>query len=402
MAPSTVGPIAIDAAGSVLVTSNDTFASLFAATGTSVWSTPISGRVTPYAIAAGPSGGSAVVGTFGDAIMNTISYSGSSGTAFLTSAGGADVFVVKLDDTGLPLWAKSFGDDKDIQWAFGSVVDALGNIVVTGMFQGALNFGGGPLTALGISDVFLTKLDSSGNHIWSKRFGGGWAAMGLSVATDTSGRVYLLANAGQPVDFGGGAAVDAGIVLASYDSNGNYLWSKSYGEAASSGAVNVGPQGEIIVALSCSGTVDFGGGALADGGGIDVCLARLGAGGEHVWSKRFGGTLDQGAKALSVAPSGNIAISGEFAGQIDLGGGTMTSAGKRDIYVAEFDPSGKHLWSRGFGNAEEDLSGGVAMDGAGHLFLSGSVIGTIDFGGGDFVASQPQATTGFLASFVVP
>jgi hypothetical protein len=63
------------------------------------------------------------------------------------------------------LWSKSFGN-AGFDVATATAIDSAGNVVVTGYFQGTVDFGGGPLTTAGEDDIFVAKLDSSGNHLW--------------------------------------------------------------------------------------------------------------------------------------------------------------------------------------------------------------------------------------------
>jgi hypothetical protein len=83
-----------------------------------------------------------------------------------------DIFVAKYAGSdGHHIWSTRFGDvSNDAGNAV--AVDATGNVVVTGSFSGIVNFGGGSLTSsAATADIFLAKFSSSGNHVWSKRFG---------------------------------------------------------------------------------------------------------------------------------------------------------------------------------------------------------------------------------------
>jgi len=58
--------------------------------------------------------------------------------------------------------------------------------------------------------------------------------------------------------------------------------------------------------------------------------------GKHLWSKGFGDENYQGAGAVAVDASGNAMVTGYFDGTVDFGGGALTSAGSFDIFVAKF------------------------------------------------------------------
>jgi hypothetical protein len=71
---------------------------------------------------------------------------------------------------------------------------------------------------------------------------------------------------------------------------------------------------------------------------------RLDGEGNHVWSRRFGDSQDQFAYGVAVGPSGSVGLTGEAGGAVDFGGGDL--AGKsNDVYVAKLDNAGAHLWN---------------------------------------------------------
>src|SRR5439155_1371909 len=79
---------------------------------------------------------------------------------------------------------------------------------------------------------------------------------------------------------------------------------------------------------------------------------------------------------------GSVAVSGNFAGTIDVGGGVFTSAGSTDLYVAKYDPSGAYLWSKHFGDPANQTVRNMSIDTSGNLLLTGLTQGPVDFGGG--------------------
>jgi hypothetical protein len=71
--------------------------------------------------------------------------------------------------------------------------------------------------------------------------------------------------------------------------------------------------------------------------------------GNHIWSKRFGGGGAVPAYAVAASASSDVVIAGAFDAPVDFGGGTLTTSGQADIFVAKLDPDGNHIWSRAFG-----------------------------------------------------
>jgi hypothetical protein len=304
----------------------------------------------------------------------------------LTSAGGRDIFVAKFDAAGTHLWSKRFGDVNS-QDAYGIATDGLGNVVVTGYFMGTVDFGGGVLTSTGGDDVFVAKFDAAGTHLWSKRFGDAGTQWARSITTDGSGNVIVTGEFGGTVDFGGGGLTSAGsldIFVVKFDAAGAHLWSKRFGDAndQSAYAITADGSGNVVVTGFFWGTVDFGGGVLTGAGGRDIFVAQFDAAGVHLWSKRFGDASDQYAFGITADGSGNIIVTGDFYGTMDFGGGGLTSAGGRDIFVAQFDAGGTHLWSKRFGDASHQYAFGITADGSGNVIVTGQFLGALDFGGG--------------------
>jgi hypothetical protein len=154
-------------------------------------------------------------------------------------------------------------------------------VVATGWYYGSVDFGGGSLKTAGDSEIFLAKFDTNGNHLWSKGFGGMYGDEDKkSVACDGSGNVIVTGYYFGTVDFGGGPLTSAGvsdIYLAKFDADGNHLWSKRFGDATCQGGHSVAcdGSGNIVATGLLGGTVDFGGGPLTSSGS-DVFLVKFG------------------------------------------------------------------------------------------------------------------------------
>ena len=255
----------------------------------------------------------------------------------LTSAGEHDIFVVKYNSAGQHLWSKRFGSvDADRGQAIAT--DAAGNILVTGGFRGSVDFGGGPLTTSSITeyDVFLAKFDPEGTHLWSKRLGSTSHDEGFGVAVDGEGNVVVSGNGGA-IDFGGGLLTNQGIFLAKYDAMGKHLWSKALGDGWGEG-VAFDLQGNIVLTGGFIGAGDFGGGPLANAGATDIYLAKFDGDGHHLWSKSFGGGQKERGYAVATDSGGRILVTGGFMGSVDFGHGPLTHAGNGDIFLAKLAP----------------------------------------------------------------
>ncbi|MEX2245187.1 MAG: hypothetical protein WEC75_00715 [Dehalococcoidia bacterium] len=285
------------------------------------------------------------------------------------------------------VWSTGFGDVA-VQRAYDVALDGKGNVLLTGYFQGAVDFGGGPLTSAGTDDIFLAKFDTAGNHLWSQRFGDGDEQRAYAMATDSTGNVIVIGSVRGTADFGGGSLTSAGaedIFIAKFDDEGNHLWSKIFGDATDlqiSTTVAVDASDNVVLAGPMAGSVDFGGGARVSAGSTDLFIAKFDSAGSHLWSERFGDEDQQFGVHTAIDASGDILLAGTFAGALDLGGGPLTSSGSFDGYAAKLDGSGDHIWSRQFGDWDTQHATSIAVDGANNVVLTGHFRGTVDFGGG--------------------
>lgn len=125
--------------------------------------------------------------------VGTVDFNPGSGTQNLSSAGGDDIFVQKLNTMGNLVWAKRMGGSQ-ADGGLSIALDSDNNVYTTGRFGGTVDFDPGLGTSshssAGSADIFIQQLNEDGNYIWSRRMGGSLFDQGLSVASDASGNVY--------------------------------------------------------------------------------------------------------------------------------------------------------------------------------------------------------------------
>lgn len=100
------------------------------------------------------------------------------------------------------------------------------------------------------------------------------------------------------------------------------------------------------------------------------------------WVTRHGGPGDDSGDAVAVSPNGDIIMVGTFMNTITLGGPPISSAGSKDVWVARYSADGSYRWSVRLGGLDVDYGTGVAVDGNGDVYVVGSFIGPVNFGGG--------------------
>ncbi len=342
--------------------------------------------------------------------QGTVDFDPGAGTSNLVSAGSSDIFVSKLDSSGNFVWAKQIGGTSGDSANY-ITVDTGGNVYTIGTFQGTADFDPGAgtsnLVSAGSNDIFVSKLDSSGNFVWAKKMGDIGVDFGFFIAVDTDGNVHTTGYFTSTVDFDPGAgtsnlvsAGSADIFISKLDSSGNFVWAKKMGGTGndSGNSIIINADGNIYTTGYFNGTADFDPGAgtsnLVSAGAQDIFISKLDSSGNFVWVKQMGGALDQVADSIAVDTDGNIYTTGYFNGTADFdpGAGTsnLVSAGSNDIFVSKLDSSGNFVWAKKMGGTSSDLPYSIAVDTNGSVYTTGSFYDTVDF--------DPGAETSNLVS----
>jgi hypothetical protein len=191
----------------------------------------------------------------------------------------------------------------------------------------------------------------------------------------------------------GGGSVGSGGGIGSF-APGEVVWARSAGDLFNEEghALEVDSDGRLWVTGFIEGDTDFGGGELKVLGLDDVFLAQFAADGSHLASARFG-DFDQAQGDSLALHEGQALVTGSFIGTFDFGGGTTPSNGHDDLFVAKLGLDGSASWSRGFGGMFFDGGEDVAVDASGNVYVAGYFMSDVDFGGGALTA---DAFDGYL------
>ncbi|MDH5270139.1 MAG: T9SS type A sorting domain-containing protein, partial [Candidatus Krumholzibacteria bacterium] len=300
-----------------------------------------------------------------------------------------DIFRVKFNPYGAHLWSMSFGStggDQGVDVA----VDNAGSIFVTGYFEDIVEFGGGALVSNGGRDIFVVKFSFDGTHMWSRSYGSSFGNdEGHGIAVDGAGNVIVGGEFGNTVNYGGFHLTsngDSDIFLAKYDTFGTLDWAQSFGGLGWDSMEEVAAaasNNDIYLTGHFPNSIDLGGGALVSAGSEDIFLARYSPGGGHQWSKRFGDSAFDYGIGLAVDAAGNVTVTGSFMGTVNFGGGNFMAGGATTGFVASYTSGGNHRWSRMVGQSS---GWDVATSNTDDVFVAGHLLGTADFGGGELTA----------------
>jgi hypothetical protein len=306
-----------------------------------------------------------------------------------------DLFVAKYDPTGALLWAHSFGS-VGTEIGRGLAVDQAGNVVVTGDFQGTIDFDPDPGHAAnlqatsGFGNIFVLKLDAGGNFVWADALiGPRGTGHGDDVAVDGAGNAYVTGDFVGTIDFDPGPGVaertvtvpEVGEVFAcKLDAAGHFVWADTWQARHADGVA--APAGSVYVTGDFSGTVDFDPGAgvsalTSAGGSVDVFVSKLDQAGNFVWARGMGGatapSFDTG-RDVAVDAAGNVLTTGFFTSPADFDPGPGQFLldtgvnGSQAVFVSKLDAAGNFVWARQLTDAD---GAGVAADAAGSVYVTG-------------------------------
>jgi len=284
-----------------------------------------------------------IAGTF----LDTVDFDPGIGVSTKISSGSQDCFIQKLDNDGNFIWVKTMGG-KAYDELKSIEVDDFGNVYSTGGFNDTADFdpGAGVYNLISIKDydIFVQKLDSNGDFVWAKRFGGIGNDLVYSIALDGLNNVYTTGYFLDTVDFNPGAGIynlsarSSDIYINKLDSNGDFVWAKKMGGSGYDLGISVTTDSfdNVYSTGYFSDTADFDPGTanhflIAKKGSY---IQKLDSAGNYIWAK---GVDNSEGNAIIVEPSGNIYTMGEYwdTAVFDPGNGnnTLIGNGYNDIFI---------------------------------------------------------------------
>lgn len=272
-----------------------------------------------------------------------------------SGSGGRDIYVVKLDLKGKEIWSRTFGGPS---WDVGTALCESndGNVYVCGYTH---SFGEGE------EDVYLIKIDGSGNKIWSRTYGG--------ARLDMANSVYLTADGGLLIGGTSGSfSNNTDFYLIRTDEQGKESWSKTYSAEGARGHA-------FDWCTAMAGTRD--GGAVLTGYAdnqdvMDVRVLKTDTQGNTLWSVSFGNKpfYDFGNAVLEM-PDGDFVVAGVTKSIVD-----KKEIYDNDMYVMRLDAGGNVIWEKSYGGPGSDWASSAVLARDGNVVVAGHT----NSGGNDF------------------
>jgi hypothetical protein len=284
-----------------------------------------------------------------------------SGGDVTTVNGDYDIWVTKLDAQGNLLWQKSYGGS-GTEWAYIVKQTADGGYIVAG-YTSSNN--GDVTTSHGGRDYWLFKIDSAGTMQWQKTYGGSGEDTLLSLQTTTDGGYLAVgstkSNNGDVTENKG----NSDVWVVKVNATGDMQWQKTYG-GYSEDKVQYAIQtndGNYIIA---GDTFSTDGDVTGNHGGTDGWVIKLDSTGNLIWQKCIGGTLNDFFSSVQQNSSGYLLVGGSSS----FNSNTVENLWLFDFYLVQLDENGNVLWEKNYGGTGSDTACHIspAADG-GYLIL---------------------------------
>ena len=322
-------------------------------------------------------------------------------------------------------WVRLFGDGGPAA-GYDVVVSPAGFLFVGGHFSGTVDLDPSPeldeRSTIGEWDIFISKLDSGGNRLWTGSFGGphwsceecGGVGDTLSeMATNADGDVVMTGIFVGPCDFDPSPGVDERTTddtddafLTVFRGDGSYGWTRAIGSIGQEigEAVAVSNDGSVYVAGTYNeeGPFDFDPGPGVDNhssnGSMEVFLSSYSADGEYRWTRIIGGESLDTVADLGTADDGSVIVIGSFRHSVDFDPGpgsdvhTAPSEEESASFITKYSGNGDYEWTRSFDNANRYLNFHIAVLPDGSFFLVGQFRDSVDFDPG--LGSEVHASNG--------
>lgn len=261
-------------------------------------------------------------------------------------------------------WSRGLGTDRD-DFGRAVAVDSDGSVFVTGYSEGAFE---GEQNA-GSWDAFLARLDSAGDLLWAREWGGDGAELAQAVASDDAGHVYVAGYTASSLD-AEGVAGGHDVFLTRYGADGAEGWTRQWGTQADEyvTAAARAPDG-IVVAGYTKGAFE----GFRNQGRDDAFVTLCDAEGNPRWTRQLGSAGTDYVQAAHVDLGGRVLLVGYTAGKL----GEDADLGAEDAFLVAFDASGEQLFLRQWGSETTDYGLGVDSDGEGNIYVAGYAYGSV-------------------------
>ncbi len=293
-----------------------------------------------------------------------------------------DGWIMKVNASGSLAWSKTYGGSGSD--SFNSILEVVGGYIVIGQTNSAQNGPDGDVTYNhGDDDYWVVKVDTFGNLLWEKTYGGAGEDTGASIVLDSSG--YILGGSSYSNNTGDVSTShgSSDYWIIKVNSTGAIIWSKLYGgqgedKLADIKTLRTSPGMFVAVGSTWSALNGPDGDVPSNHGAADAWVMRFTGNGALQWSETYGGLDWEWIEEVSVTEDRTLVVAGRTesnnTGDIPVSyasGGPLTSS--YDAWVFKIDQgSGLLLWSRTFGGTARDFALSLKTKADGNHIVAGS------------------------------
>ncbi|MBX2930497.1 MAG: T9SS type A sorting domain-containing protein [Chitinophagaceae bacterium] len=295
----------------------------------------------------------------GSFMGSNVDFDPSVGVFALTAQGTIESFVAKYSASGALIWAKRLGGSSVVNCGVRAIrVDNANNIFVAGHFDGTIDLNpdvsaSNNFTSNGCGDIYLLKLNSSGEYIWGFNVGGSNCDYSWYMDIDASNNIYVTGQfKSSDVDFNPGAGTntlsssgDNDIFVAKYDQNGNYVFAIKMGDTGDDGAHDIKVHGSsFYVTGRFTGTVDFNPGITTNNlisvGDADIFVAKYDLNGNYLGAFSIGSLQYDDGQHIAINGDDIILNANYSANVADIDPSTntysLTHSNDIDFFIAQY------------------------------------------------------------------
>ncbi len=285
------------------------------------------------------------------------------------------------------IWTKTLQGPSEEDEIDAVAADHEGNVYISGKFEDDLiidNGHGATLSSNGKADIMLVKFNKNGNWEWTRHFGGRGEDNIFDTDCDNDGNVVLSGYFQGTIQFGAYTLSSKGgfdMLLAKISPDGTVLWAKNYGGSGNDGGneVVIGNDNRIIAGAGSDGTFE----EIANTGKQDAYVLSLDENGHVEWIQAVKGSGDARAKAIEVDNFGNVYIGGDYRNTNYIEENNrkipFRRFGGRDAYLASFTASGKYRWKKNWGNSGVDFCKGIVTTSQNAIYAVGQFQKQVSF-----------------------
>jgi len=323
------------------------------------------------------------------------------------------------------IWAKHLGS---AGWENSHALasDNQSNLFAIVNFTGIIDVDPGPDSLIfnpkGTRDISIIKLNSSGDLVWAKQFGGKFSDQAFALAIDAHRDVYVTGYFRDTTDFDpgkksqllyGNKSPDAFLIK--LDTHGNLIWATQVTQHADSTGLittyclKLDAENNIYLLGKFVGATDFDPSLksliLKSKGADDIFISKYDPKGKLIWVKQFGGQSEDEPYAMTMDREGNIYCTGSFTHQSDFDPGNSTyfltaQDTTTDIFILKLNNEGEFRWAKQISGRRYDIGYSICVDEQGNSYTAGTYENQVDINPGpdSLIFLSENRSNGFVLS----